>query len=189
MKDEVGERGASGTEGGGASEGSSIGRYLARQRELRGISIEELCARTKIPRRNIERLESGALDGQPDGFVRGFVRTIAQALGLDADEAVMRLMREPEAEEGQPVGGDHRARRYRIGAAAAGLLILALLGGAVLRWLGRSEPQESPAATDPGVTYRVDVVRDLARDAKARPPAAAPGDPEAGPDTGPPSAP
>ena len=37
----------------------SIGRYLARQRSMRGISVEELAAMTRIPRRSLERLESG----------------------------------------------------------------------------------------------------------------------------------
>ena len=66
----------------------SIGRYLARQRRLRGVSLDDLAAQTCIPRRSLERLEDGAFDRQADGFVRGFVRTVAAALGLDAEEAV-----------------------------------------------------------------------------------------------------
>ena len=42
---------------------TSVGRYLASQREMRGITLEELAARTRIPGRNLERLESGSLDG------------------------------------------------------------------------------------------------------------------------------
>src|SRR5262245_65789110 len=115
---QVGDRSGSGV-GAGAepprapSELFSIGKYLASQRELRGISLDDLAARTKIPRRNLERLESGAFDGQLDGFVRGFVRTVAEALGLDPQEAVMRIVAEPDAgdEERQwrrrvPRGGD-----------------------------------------------------------------------------------
>jgi transcriptional regulator with XRE-family HTH domain len=69
-----------------------VGQYLANQRRLRRISIEELAERTRIPRRNLERLESGAFDSAADGFTRGFVRTVAEALGLDAGETVMRLV-------------------------------------------------------------------------------------------------
>ena len=77
----------------------SIGAYLTRQRELRGISLDELATLTRIPRRSLERLESGVFDRAPDGFVRGFVRTVADALGLDPENAVMRLLREPADEE------------------------------------------------------------------------------------------
>ena len=73
----------------------SIGAYLSAQRRLRGISIEELAHQTRIPLRSLERLESGSFDADVDGFVRGFVRTVAAALGLDADEALNRALQEP----------------------------------------------------------------------------------------------
>lgn len=72
-----------------------IGEYLRRQRLLRGMSIEELASITRVPLRSLERLESGRFDGETDGFVRGFVRTVANALGLDADDAISRMLPEP----------------------------------------------------------------------------------------------
>lgn len=164
-----------------ASAERSIGRYLASQRRLRGISLDELAARTKIPRRNLERLESGAFDAQPDGFVRGFVRTVAQALGLDPQEAVMRLV-------GEPQGADEDWRRRRIGAAvgiavvAGAMLVLVGLGlRFATRWI------VEPSGGAPEVIYRPDAVRSLAgqRDGRemdaARPPRAdEPGDAASG---------
>ena len=76
---------------------SSIGEYLKRQRLLRGITVEDLSATTRIPLRSLERLEAGYFDGVSDGFVRGFVRTVALALGLDADQTVARMLDEPVA--------------------------------------------------------------------------------------------
>lgn len=73
----------------------SIGEYLKRQRVMRGIAIEDLAASTRIPLRSLERLEAGYFDGVSDGFVRGFVRTVALALGLDADQTVARMLDEP----------------------------------------------------------------------------------------------
>ena len=155
-----------------AAEGAaerSIGRYLASQRQLRGISLDELAARTRIPRRNLERLEAGAFDEQRDGFVRGFVRTVADALGLDPREAVMRLV-------GEPIGGDEEWRRRRlwslVGAAVVvGALLIALGLGLRLatRWI--VEPSGGP----PEVIYRRDAVRSLA-DHGAEEPAQAPDD-------------
>jgi hypothetical protein len=72
-----------------------IGEYLRRQRVLRGMSAVELSELTRIPLRSLERLEGGQFDGETDGFVRGFVRTVAVALGLDADDTVARMLREP----------------------------------------------------------------------------------------------
>jgi hypothetical protein len=74
----------------------AVGGWLAKQRELRGIRLEELAAITRLPVRSLERLEAGAFDGQHDGFVRGFVRTVAVAIGLDPEDAVARLLAEPE---------------------------------------------------------------------------------------------
>jgi hypothetical protein len=65
------------------------------QRELRGITRKELCQQTQIPLRSLERLETGAFDGLDDGFVRGFVRTVADALGLDLDDTLARMSPEP----------------------------------------------------------------------------------------------
>jgi Helix-turn-helix domain len=78
---------------------TSIGEYLKRQRLLRGITVEELSATTRIPLRSLERLEAGYFDGVSDGFVRGFVRTVALALGLDADSTVARMLDEPAASQ------------------------------------------------------------------------------------------
>jgi helix-turn-helix protein len=135
----------------------SIGRYLASQRELRGISLDELSSRTKIPRRNLERLESGAFDAQSDGFVRGFVRTVADALGLDSRETVMRMT-------GEPTSGDEEQqwrRRARIAVLAAVLGGVALLlFGLGLRLATRWVVE--PAGGPPDHVYRRDAVRSLA---------------------------
>ena len=155
------ERSGRGAEGGAEphppSDRFSIGRYLAAQRQLRGITLDDLAARTKIPRRNLERLESGAFDAQTDGFVRGFVRTVADALGLDSHEAVMRMV-------GEPAGGDEerlwrwRARIALLGLVLGGVLLLAFGLGLrlVTRWI------VEPAGGPPDHVFRRDAVRSLA---------------------------
>lgn len=143
-----------------ASGGASVGAYLAAQRRLRGISLDELAARTVIPRRNLERLEAGAFEGVPDGFTRGFVRTVAEALGLDPDEAVMRLMQEPAADAFEGIGV-RRARLALIlaGLGAAALLVLLLL----VRLVGALSGPGSPSEADgERFVYRRNAVRALA---------------------------
>ena len=138
----------------------SVGRYLARQRLLRGISLDDLAVLTRIPRRSLERLEAGAFDRHPDGFARGFVRTVAGALGLDPDEAVLRLMNEPPDDD--PARGIARAWAWR-GIVVGLALGLAIAAVAALAWSWRSPntvPLAEPAASE--IVYRRDAVRGLA---------------------------
>ena len=135
----------------------SIGAYLARERRLRGIDLEELSRATRIPVRSLQRLESGAFDGDPDGFVRGFVRTVAGALGLPADETIARMLPEASEEERRA------ARRFgRRALAALALAMFAGLGAAL--WLAARHGVVhggSPLQRD-AVVHRRDAVRELA---------------------------
>ena len=144
---------------------ASIGSFLARQRRLRGISVDELAQLTRIPRRSLERLEAGAFDATPDGFVRGFVRTVAEALGLDPDDAVNRLLREPREDEAFLLARAREQRRKLvlwIGLATAALLLVLALGRLGV-WLFAGDGSEAP------VVYRRDALRELEREPPSEP--------------------
>jgi len=67
----------------------SFGANLRRERELRGISLEEISRETKISVRFLEALESDQLDQLPGGvFRRGFVKTYARYIGLKEDKVL-----------------------------------------------------------------------------------------------------
>jgi cytoskeletal protein RodZ len=152
-------------EGNGRGCEFSIGAYLARERRLRGISVGELAALTKIPTRSIERMEAGAFDGNPDGFVRGFVRTIALGLGVDPEEAVMRMLAEP-VDLAEAAGASAFQFDRRLLAIGALLLATVGLGLAIWGWVSRAP--SAPVGDDaPKVVYRRDAVRALA-DEQAR---------------------
>jgi cytoskeleton protein RodZ len=69
----------------------SLGQWLRERREARGISLEEIASATKIVPRYLEALENDRLDLMPGGFfVKGIIRTYAQAVGLDPEEALGR---------------------------------------------------------------------------------------------------
>ncbi len=123
----------------------SAGRYLAGQRLLRGISLDDLAVLTKIPRRSLERLEAGAFDHVADGFSRGFVRAVADALGLDPDEAVLRLLAEPPDEDAAGALAGAR-RRFAMGLGLAVALAVVFLGlwGARRVWVGSGWRQSTP---------------------------------------------
>jgi hypothetical protein len=149
-------------DGEGRDREASIGAYLASQRRLRGISIGELAELTKIPSRSIERMEAGAFDGNPDGFVRGFVRTVAVALGLDPEEAVMRMLGEPdEAAEGVESPWLRFDLRWLVVLAAGA----AVAGFSLAIWGWASRAPSAPTEKDgPKIVYRRDAVRALAEE-------------------------
>ena len=135
----------------------SIGDYLAKQRQLRGISREELGILTRIPLRSLERLESGSFDALDDGFIRGFVRTVAEALGLDPDDTLARMSQEPESSE-DSARAIAASGLMRVGMLAAGLLMVLLCIGVV-----RLAVQYLPGQDEPvPLVKRHDPVRALA---------------------------
>jgi cytoskeleton protein RodZ len=67
----------------------SFGERLQRERELRGINLEEIAEATKIGTRSLRALEEQDFDKLPGGiFNKGFVRAYARYLGLDEEQAV-----------------------------------------------------------------------------------------------------
>ena len=67
----------------------SFGERLRREREMRGITIEEIAEATKIGSRNLRALEEEKFDLLPGGiFNKGFVRAYSKFLGLDEEQAV-----------------------------------------------------------------------------------------------------
>src|SRR6266478_2141929 len=66
---------------------SGFGERLKRERELRGVSRDEICTATRIGTRFLEALETEQWGILPGGiFNRGFVRAVARFLGLDEDK-------------------------------------------------------------------------------------------------------
>ena len=67
----------------------TFGDRLRREREMRGITLDEITESTKISRRHLEALEGEHFDQLPGGvFNKGFVRAYARFLGIDEDRAV-----------------------------------------------------------------------------------------------------
>ncbi len=139
-------------------ESQAIGSYLRWQRELREISVEELAELTRVPKRSIERLEAGVFDDQVDGFVKGFVRTIAGSLGLDADDTLARMLSEPEVEDRKLFQLKHRLSGVVLGLAALSLVALLVF---VIQQLSTRQARTS-AEISGEVIYRQDPVRSLA---------------------------
>ena len=68
---------------------AAFGERMRRERELRGISLDEISATTKIGTRLLRALEDEQFDLLPGGiFNKGYVRAYARHLGIDEEQAV-----------------------------------------------------------------------------------------------------
>jgi cytoskeleton protein RodZ len=66
-----------------------FGEHLRREREMRGVSLEEISAASKISIRFLQAIENEELAKLPGGiFTRSFVRTYARYLGLDEERVL-----------------------------------------------------------------------------------------------------
>ena len=73
----------------GTETSPSFGRVLRRERELRGLSIRDAAAATRVNIRHLEALEADDFDALPGGaYNKGFLRAYAQFIGLDPEEMV-----------------------------------------------------------------------------------------------------
>jgi cytoskeleton protein RodZ len=117
-----------------------FGEHLKRERELRGVSLDEIAAATRIKTSFLEALENGRWNELPGGaFNRGFVRATAHFLGLNEDDMVaeyaLETGGEPQAKvPSQPSGA--MPRDYRPAFTAIATILALLMGGA---WFARHE--------------------------------------------------
>jgi transcriptional regulator with XRE-family HTH domain len=120
-----------------------FGEHLKREREMRGVSIAEVAAATRISTRFLEAIESEHWDSLPGGvFNRGFIRSIARYLGLDEDSMVAEYSLETRGRVDTGVVPDPpmampRNWKPAIGAAIALAVILAGVTFAYARYGGR----------------------------------------------------
>ena len=131
---------------------ASIGARLRRERESLGMSIEEIARATRIPVPSLERVEADRFDDLPgEVFVRGFLRSYAKTVGLDADEIVAQYSsaRRVPLVAPMPVNPQAPERQgRRVGVAIAFVLLLVLCTMAlsfVLKPRGRDLPPEVSA--------------------------------------------
>lgn len=120
----------------------SFGTYLRQLREERGKTLEDIAATTKIAASNLAFLEKDRYDLLPPRvFVKGFIRSYVQELGMNADETIKRFDEfTSEGELPDYAEGDHpvfhhqpqsksfiTSRWFTVVLTAAGLVSLCIL--------------------------------------------------------------
>jgi cytoskeletal protein RodZ len=110
---------------------SPFGEHLKREREMRGVSLEELSLATRISTKFLTAIETGHWEQLPGGaFNRGFIRSASRYLGLDEDGMVAEYSLETRGNgTGHAETWPARAERdWKRIASAVGLLVLLVAG-------------------------------------------------------------
>lgn len=150
---------------------SEIGMMLQSQRELLGLSLEEVEKHTHLRLHYLQALESGQLDSLPSPVQgRGMLYNYASFLGMDADQILLRFadvlqsrlsvnqaeapQKEGKPEKRQPILPP-RLRRFfssevLIGGTVIAALIIFVLWGAIRVFSLGSE--QEPTATAPSIS-------------------------------------
>lgn len=113
-----------------------FGEHLRRERELRGVTLDEVAAATRIKTTFLEALESGRWEELPGGaFNRGFIRATSKFLGLDEDGMIAEYSLETGTVEQKPAVEPAGAmpRDYRPAAIALSVILVVLVATG---WLG-----------------------------------------------------
>jgi cytoskeletal protein RodZ len=176
----------------------SLGRYLQEQRIKRGMSLEELAARTRIRAQTLQALEQDEYEALPVPVtVRGFLRAYARCLGLDEQAVVARYQavaadRAPAAQDADSIGAVVRRgpepfwrRKLTLAGMTIAGLVVAIWGVVALKPTaepehpmsiaipGRVVPLE-PAVVDPPISVPELPGAESSADPSATPPGALP---------------
>lgn len=109
-----------------------FGDELRRERQIRGISLEEISSATKISVRLLTALERGDIRQLPaPAFTRGFIRAYSRHLGIDPDDWVNAYLADlsgepkeaPSAKRPRP-----RSRFWRGRRGTAGMMVFGVTG-------------------------------------------------------------
>src|SRR4051794_36893138 len=119
---------------------ADFGKYLAQQRELRGLSLGDVAKETKISESLLKALETGQTERLPTRiFVLNYVRAYALAVGLNAEDTVLRYEEiDKTVQTVPPPQALERARRKK--AIVQLLIIVLVLAAAAAAFLWWSRP-------------------------------------------------
>ena len=132
-----------------------FGSYLKHERELRGISLEEIASVTKIHIKYLKALEAGQFDQLPgEVFIKGFIRSYGKAIGSNADELLTaydetagrerRESRQPASDAGEE---ETRRQVHTVNLLVGGFLLIFLVFA--IWYLVQNPPRPSPQESVP----------------------------------------
>ena len=139
------------------AEAASVGHRLRSAREEKGLTLEDVAAQTRIPRRHLESLENSDWERLPaPTYTAGFAKSYASAVGLERSEIYEQLRVEMggirpashTSEVFEPADPARTMPKWLVFGAIAAVLLLVL----VMSWLNErsigdtDEPGDEPVA-------------------------------------------
>ena len=131
---------------------TNLGASFRKTRESKGILLDQIAVETRISTRFLRAIENEEFHLLPGGiFNRGFIRTYAERIGLDADQAVADYLRltevggsdEPPEPDNSPPSKTRR-RLYPIPIAIGALLALIVIFYTATRDTGHTVAVQTP---------------------------------------------
>jgi cytoskeletal protein RodZ len=138
----------------------SVGERLRAAREEKGLSLEDIAAQTRIPRRHLESIEAADWDRLPaPTYTIGFARNYASVVGLDRAEVADQLRAEmggqrtmTTTEVFEPADPARTMpKSLVIGAILAVIVLIVAMSWLRSRSLEPDETAANPPATTPAV--------------------------------------
>jgi cytoskeletal protein RodZ len=113
----------------------NFGEALRREREMRGVSLEEVSNATRISTRFLLALENEQWHELPGGvFNRGFVRSVSRFLGLDEDALIAEYALVTNDKPELAVWATGEKPRSSVVPIVLALIVLALAVGGYFAW-------------------------------------------------------
>lgn len=131
---------------------SAFGESLRREREMRGVSLDEISSATKISLRFLDAIEREDFSKLPGGiFVRSFIRSYARYLGLDEERVVadFQAAARPQTDfdlHRMAAGNSNAGRPARRGPLIGTVVAAALLVAGYLLFRYAARTAEAPAS-------------------------------------------
>ena len=132
---------------------ATVGQRLRVAREAKGLTLEDVAAQTRIPRRHLESLENSDWERLPaPTYTTGFAKSYATAVGVERGEIYEQLREEmggvrpvhQTSEVFEPADPARTMPKWLVFGAIAAVLLLVL----VMTWLNERSIQEPDSAAD-----------------------------------------
>ncbi len=113
---------------------ATLGQDLKRERELRGISLEEISNSTKISLKQLEALEQDRLDDLPGKFfIKAILKAYAKSIGLEEDTVLNKYYEESLLQAPFPESKHHKEKhKPPIPKKIIGIAILVIISISIL---------------------------------------------------------
>src|SRR5688572_28340057 len=142
---------------------TTVGQRLRIARESKGLTLEDVAAQTRIPRRHLESLENSDWERLPaPTYTTGFAKSYASAVGLDRTEIYEQLRVEmggvrpvsQSSEVFEPADPARTMPKWLVFGAIAAVLVLVL----VMSWLNERSFQGPDGAANESIAEAAEPV-------------------------------